>query len=119
MRKRVRIRTEFLGLPCLPLHIRLHRHSCPLHPCQCAMKPWLSFLPFLLLPSLSNKGNPLSSGSLTGFRYVPSRCLRRLSINEKQQIFHVFHENLLFYNEASGIRTPDNLIKSQVLYRLS
>ena len=24
-----------------------------------------------------------------------------------------------FFNEASGIRTPDNLIKSQVLYRLS
>ena len=24
-----------------------------------------------------------------------------------------------FWNEASGIRTPDNLIKSQVLYRLS
>ena len=23
------------------------------------------------------------------------------------------------FNEASGIRTPDNLIKSQVLYRLS
>ena len=28
--------------------------------------------------------------------------------------FHVFIQN-----EASGIRTPDNLIKSQVLYRLS
>ena len=26
---------------------------------------------------------------------------------------------LFFKNEASGIRTPDNLIKSQVLYRLS
>ncbi len=26
---------------------------------------------------------------------------------------------LFFENEASGIRTPDNLIKSQVLYRLS
>ena len=26
---------------------------------------------------------------------------------------------LLKFNEASGIRTPDNLIKSQVLYRLS
>ena len=24
-----------------------------------------------------------------------------------------------FFREASGIRTPDNLIKSQVLYRLS
>ena len=24
-----------------------------------------------------------------------------------------------FWSEASGIRTPDNLIKSQVLYRLS
>ena len=24
-----------------------------------------------------------------------------------------------FHSEASGIRTPDNLIKSQVLYRLS
>ena len=26
---------------------------------------------------------------------------------------------MLSANEASGIRTPDNLIKSQVLYRLS
>ena len=25
----------------------------------------------------------------------------------------------LFYHETPGIRTPDNLIKSQVLYRLS
>jgi hypothetical protein len=25
----------------------------------------------------------------------------------------------LFYNERAGIRTPDNLIKSQVLYQLS
>ena len=27
--------------------------------------------------------------------------------------------NPLAFHEASGIRTPDNLIKSQVLYRLS
>ena len=25
----------------------------------------------------------------------------------------------MFYNERAGIRTPDNLIKSQVLYQLS
>ena len=28
-------------------------------------------------------------------------------------------QHFLSLNEASGIRTPDNLIKSQVLYRLS
>ena len=28
-------------------------------------------------------------------------------------------KQMLSANEASGIRTPDNLIKSQVLYRLS
>ena len=36
------------------------------------------------------------------------------SLNKKNTI-----ETIVSLNETSGIRTPDNLIKSQVLYRLS
>ncbi len=35
------------------------------------------------------------------------------------EILIIGFQPLFFFNEASGIRTPDNLIKSQVLYRLS
>ena len=37
--------------------------------------------------------------------------------HKKTLTSNIFEDSVL--NEASGIRTPDNLIKSQVLYQLS
>ena len=46
-----------------------------------------------------------------GFSFILTKKLR------KTFCFEVFRN--LFNDEASGTRTPDNLIKSQVLYHLS
>ena len=40
--------------------------------------------------------------------------LPKISVKQKK-----IHPEMYLLNETSGIRTPDNLIKSQVLYRLS
>ena len=45
--------------------------------------------------------------TLSGVRTLRCLALKNASLRET------------FFNETSGIRTPDNLIKSQVLYQLS
>ena len=45
--------------------------------------------------------------TLSGVRTLRCLALKNASLRET------------FFNETSGIRTPDNLIKSQVLYHLS
>ena len=54
--------------------------------------------------------------------YVPQNRYKQVHIPETGSVKNkasVFTKQRLNFSEAWGIRTPDNLIKSQVLYRLS
>ena len=43
----------------------------------------------------------------------------QVMFSNKKKTENLFEGLRHFFSEASGIRTPDNLIKSQVLYQLS
>ena len=49
--------------------------------------------------------------------YVVRNSIHNISIEKENH--HSYEWWFSFSNETSGIRTPDNLIKSQVLYHLS
>ena len=59
-----------------------------------------------IIPTYFSRSTPRST-PLSGVRFL--RCLTLKSASPRETLF----------NETSGIRTPDNLIKSQVLYQLS
>ena len=86
---------------------------------------------FLLFPKIINKKRLESGVFMRATGLEPARRrhqnlnLARLPIPPYPHIYIVLKKEPRFLtlavlnSEASGIRTPDNLIKSQVLYRLS